>query len=394
MIQDKIIVLFFFQFNGTMSGAPMYLHNFLKKIDRSKFEPILVTQIESELSRVWESHQAECIILPLPKSLQAKNEEGLNLSKSKFAQAVIDVFRYNVKVSQLAKARKVDIIWGRNVKSMLFLMFASSWTKVPLIWDIGLEKEGKGILAKLYKMAIRRVAIAVSQSKSTYLQILDKEDQSKYKSKLKVIFPGTNQERIDEIESFRGSYQKMDSGNFKLISVGAFSKRKNQLMQLKVLKSLLDSGEKVELKMVGPSSDEIYMEGLNSYIKEHNLQNNVSIHLWSDNVVELLFESDIYLLTSTNEGVPRVLHEAARAGLPIVTTNAGGASEAVNHDVTGYVVDVNDTIDMSNSIRLLLGDKQRRLNFGKEASKMASLKFSPDTWYKEYESYLIQLANA
>jgi glycosyltransferase involved in cell wall biosynthesis len=48
---------------------------------------------------------------------------------------------------------------------------------------------------------------------------------------------------------------------------------------------------------------------------------------------------DIFLLTSRVEGTPNALLEASALGVPVVTTNAGGAREAVVEGVTGYIVD-------------------------------------------------------
>jgi glycosyltransferase involved in cell wall biosynthesis len=48
---------------------------------------------------------------------------------------------------------------------------------------------------------------------------------------------------------------------------------------------------------------------------------------------------DIILLASRGEGTPNVLLEAQWLGLPVVTTNAGGAPEAVHNGVTGLVVE-------------------------------------------------------
>jgi glycosyltransferase involved in cell wall biosynthesis len=47
---------------------------------------------------------------------------------------------------------------------------------------------------------------------------------------------------------------------------------------------------------------------------------------------------NLVLLTSVGEGTPNVLLEAQSLGLPVVTTDAGGAPEAVLDGITGYVV--------------------------------------------------------
>lgn len=51
---------------------------------------------------------------------------------------------------------------------------------------------------------------------------------------------------------------------------------------------------------------------------------------------------DVFLLTSRAEGLPNVLVEAQALGVPVVTTNVGGAPETVSHGVTGWVLERDD----------------------------------------------------
>lgn len=47
---------------------------------------------------------------------------------------------------------------------------------------------------------------------------------------------------------------------------------------------------------------------------------------------------DVFLLTSRAEGLPNVLIEAQGFGVPVVTTNAGGAAETLDEGRTGFAV--------------------------------------------------------
>ncbi|MEM1049381.1 MAG: glycosyltransferase [Pseudomonadota bacterium] len=55
-------------------------------------------------------------------------------------------------------------------------------------------------------------------------------------------------------------------------------------------------------------------------------------------VGEALAAMDAFLLSSAQEGLPNVTLEAGLAGLPVVTTSAGGAPETIDPGVTGLVV--------------------------------------------------------
>ena len=48
---------------------------------------------------------------------------------------------------------------------------------------------------------------------------------------------------------------------------------------------------------------------------------------------------DVFLLTSIVEGLPNVLIEAQAFGVPVITTNAGGASDTIIDGETGHIVE-------------------------------------------------------
>ncbi len=61
-------------------------------------------------------------------------------------------------------------------------------------------------------------------------------------------------------------------------------------------------------------------------------------------VSEILKETDIFIMTSSAEACPYALIEAMSVRCPCVTTPAGAASEIVEHEVSGYVVEDEDDL--------------------------------------------------
>lgn len=68
--------------------------------------------------------------------------------------------------------------------------------------------------------------------------------------------------------------------------------------------------------------------------------------------------ADIYLNGSNVDNMPLSLLEAFAAGLPVVTTNAGGIPYLVSHEKTGLVVEKNDDKAMAAAAIRLMGDKE------------------------------------
>lgn len=73
-------------------------------------------------------------------------------------------------------------------------------------------------------------------------------------------------------------------------------------------------------------------------------------------VASALAAADAFMLASAQEGLPNVLLEAQWYGLPCLTTNAGGAAEAVLDGVTGLVADTDDAKVLGAALTGLLAD--------------------------------------
>ena len=90
----------------------------------------------------------------------------------------------------------------------------------------------------------------------------------------------------------------------------------------------------------------------------------------------LLSRAAIFVLPSYyQEGIPKVLIEAAACGLPVITTDHPGCRDAVIEDKTGLLVEVKNKEAIVTALNKLLGNYEYSLKMGKEARKFAEEKF-------------------
>jgi glycosyltransferase involved in cell wall biosynthesis len=97
-----------------------------------------------------------------------------------------------------------------------------------------------------------------------------------------------------------------------------------------------------------------------------------------DNVADLLFASEIGVLSSKAEGFANAILEYMAAGLPVVATDVGGAREAIAEDETGYTVNSGDDERMAARIIDLLNEPKRARAMGERGRVIAAEKFSCD----------------
>ena len=105
--------------------------------------------------------------------------------------------------------------------------------------------------------------------------------------------------------------------------------------------------------------DGVLRPRIESLIEAHGLQDKVRLAGWRRDVHCAMSCFDLLLLTSRWEGLPRVMLEAASAGLPIVATRVGGVEEAVVHRDRVRLYEAGDVAGLAGGVEaLLLASKQ------------------------------------
>jgi len=74
----------------------------------------------------------------------------------------------------------------------------------------------------------------------------------------------------------------------------------------------------------------------------------------TDDVRPYIAESSVYVLPSYREGTPRSVLEAMSMGRPIITTDAPGCRETVQHGVNGFLVPVKDSNALAEAMEFFI----------------------------------------
>lgn len=104
------------------------------------------------------------------------------------------------------------------------------------------------------------------------------------------------------------------------------------------------------------------------------------------NMPELLAALDVFVLSSTWEGLPMVILEAMAAGCPIVATGVGGVPTAVRDGVNGLVVPPSQPDRFAAALEEALSDTARLEGFGHEARRIFNERFSAESMTEKYEA--------
>lgn len=152
------------------------------------------------------------------------------------------------------------------------------------------------------------------------------------------------------------------AGKFRLLLVSRLESVKRVGDFLAACEILVREGVDVSAVVAGYGP---LKEALEREIDERGLRERVRLLGWVPHVAALLAASDVVLLTSEKEGIPRSLIEAMALNKPVVATDVLGTQELVVDGETGYLTPLGDTQALVERMRRLAQDAELRARFGR-----------------------------
>jgi glycosyltransferase involved in cell wall biosynthesis len=107
---------------------------------------------------------------------------------------------------------------------------------------------------------------------------------------------------------------------------------------------------------------------------------------WQESPGSWLSSFDLLAAPSRGEGFPLVTLEAMMAGLPVVATDVGSVSEAIEDRVTGMLVPPRDTEAMAAAIEAVLADPELRERMVRTARERVLAEFTAAGMARNFEA--------
>lgn len=165
--------------------------------------------------------------------------------------------------------------------------------------------------------------------------------------------------------------------------IGRFDPIKNQRMLLAAFRDVVKDVSPAKLVLVGDGQTK---KGCEDLVHDLGIEKSVRFLGRRSDVAELLSAFDIYVLPSVAEASSLTLLEAMAAGLPIVTTHAGGNSETVVKDKTGLLTSPGDSSEFARAIITLIKDPEKRRRMGEAGRGRLESSFTASKMLEEYEN--------
>jgi glycosyltransferase involved in cell wall biosynthesis len=202
--------------------------------------------------------------------------------------------------------------------------------------------------------------------------------------RIEIVYNGIDTDRFTpsptERESVRNELGLADD-DLAIIQVARLDYLKDHLTAVRTMSRVVQVVPRARLFLVGEGPEQAKIE---AELARLGAQPHVTFLGLRNDIPRLLRGADLFLLTSTSEGIPLTLIEAMATSLPIVSTHVGGTGEVVLEGKTGFLAPSGDDTALSLAIVQLAQDSALRQQLGRAGREVAVALFSEAQMAQRY----------
>jgi len=379
---------------GGIGGAPLSLLYLLRQLDRSRFEPIVVTLKPGPVVDLYRAEGIETHVDPGISDFSHTNLEwygGLDWWRlpGKLLQLVPSIVRTRAVIQRLAP----DIV-HLNSSTLTPCALACSYERVPVVWHIR-EPLAQGVLGfrrALIRTVIDRVAaqvIAISQYDA---------DQLTPSDRIRVIYNFVDFSQFDRTlsgEDVRHEFGIPDDAPV-VVMLGGVARPKGTRTLIQALPEILRNAPDTVVLIAGPPPVERdsqswkaaakFLLGADTYEravqKEIEALGEVGSRIVftgiRQDIPKILAACDVLVFPSSVAHFARPILEAAAMARPSVASDLGGPRELIVHEETGCFVPANDPQALAQALITMLTHPQLAREMGEAAFQRARRLFDAE----------------
>jgi len=315
-------------------------------------------------------------------SLTGSGEVGRQMKEEKYnVETLSSGFKYNpflfFKLRSVIKKYNPDIIHSHLFHADILSRFAVWFIKKPAIISTTHSNIFHG---RVREMLLRYTDSLVNRTIAVSGEVARELVRKKItiQKKIQIIYNGVDLKKFNvaspEVSLRQREKLSIEKDKKIFISVGRLHKIKAQSLLVDAAYILKKQYGNFHIIIVG-SGDEYGV--LKDRIQRFGLESQVTLAGKKDNVQDFLQASDVFILTSKEEGFGLSVVEAMASGLPVIATKVGGVPEIIEDGETGFLIksqNINELVDKM-SFFMKLSDEKRR-SIGVRARRVVEEKFS------------------
>ncbi|MGQ8364664.1 glycosyltransferase [Glaciecola sp. 1036] len=284
------------------------------------------------------------------------------------------------KLVTLIKENDIDIIHTHGYKSDIIGILAAKKAKIPVVvTPHGFENSNDlklSLFIKLGNFAMRFADKIVPLSKQLV------EDVTAFGVAPKKIEYIQNGVDLSEVEAFRDAPAKLIKEKKRIGFIGQMISRKVIDDILWVFDEISAQRDDVELILLGDGDERERLEALAKTLKSAD---NISFLGYRNDRLDYLRSFDLFVMTSSLEGIPRCLMEACAMGIPTVAYNIPGVDQLIKHEYNGLLAKFGDKAELKDYWTRLLDNSELADKYGNAGIEYVNKHYSAKRMAQEYE---------
>ena len=331
----------------------------------------LPAEVRSELVVTLEPGTEDLELVKQFKPLGATHQVPM---RHRFDMSVVD------KLAALIKQQGVDIIHTHGYKSDILGVWAARKAGIPcVVTPHGFENAADIKLRAFIWLGCQAMRYADKVVPLSRQLMADVKKFNIADHKLAYIQNGVD---LSEVEEVRQTKSPKPAGSKKTIGfVGQMISRKNITALLDCFDSLYKQRQDIELVLLGDGEDRPMLE---SYSK--TLASSGAIHFlgFRNDRLQIMRDFDLFVMSSTLEGIPRCLMEACAMETPVSSYDIPGVDQLITHEKTGLLAPLHDTAQLQNDWQRLLDEPDYAQSLARAARTFVEAHFSAQRMANEY----------
>jgi glycosyltransferase involved in cell wall biosynthesis len=352
---------------GQIGGGETHLLSLVENLDRSRFEPVVLSFTEG----------------PMVERLRAMGVRTHVL----YTERPFDVTKWR-KVKQLMAAEGVDLVHAHGTRASSNTLWAARRLGIPLVYTVhgwSFHDDQPYWVRRLRIWGERwitaRSALNIAVSASSRQTGVEKISGFR----AVVVNNGIDQRKFSparDLADIRGELN-IPRDAVLLLFLARFTGHKQPLTLIRAFHAAVGKMPGLQLLMVGEGDEK--EEGMR-LVAELGLAGKVHFSPFRQDVPDVLAAADIYVLPSLWEGLPIGLLEAMAMRKAVIGTKVDGTREVLRDGENGLVVEPGDVGALAAAILRLAGDGELRESMGARAVETVRERFNAAVMTKEIEN--------
>jgi len=351
--------LLFIGFVPYIGGAEISTLLLLKYLDREKFNPIYIIPDIGPLFDRITNLGVKVVTIPLEQI------------KLPFSFAYL---RTVFKLAQFIRKNKIDLVICTVEICNQYGLPAARLNRIPIVCH---TRNLIPDFRSFWRTFLHFPDVLIANSKATaesYSPFIRKHQ------KVEVVYNGVDLEEYSPSMNGRTVRKRygIEGNQFLIGMVGRISRPKRQDVFIKAMSKVIKVCPDVCALIVGDTRidrSEQYLKELHQMVKELEFGGKVIFTGFVNEMKELYASLNLLVLPSQAEPFGRVLIEAMAMELPVVATRSGGATEIVEHGITGFLIPPDDIVSMSKAILKIVQYEQEAKKMSMAARKRVKMMF-------------------